>query len=259
MSHVLKTQHALRWTAICLLSTIACRPGWATHPLLTDDTAVQGAGGWQLELNTDRSTSHPNGVRHIDQQLNTTLTYGLADTLDLAFSQPTSWQRPSNVGHHSGINDSATGLKWRFWEDKDAGWSMGLRPTITLPIGNAKQGFGNGRSTVDITLLSQLEQGPWQWLINAGLRYNGNTTGERKQMWNASTALLYNLGSSWTFAAELTANRNPNRNAPANLRTAMLGAIYHNSSKTDIDLGLRRNWQRSVEATTVGAGITQRW
>ena len=232
---------------------------WAAHPLQTDDTGTQGTGHWQLELNTDRSTSRPDGVRRVDQQATATISYGLTDTADMVLGQPTSWQRPSNGAHHSGINDSSLGIKWRVWEDKTSGWSLGISPSATLPTGSASRGFGNGRATAHINSMALWERGAWQWLINTGASYNDNTSGDRKALWNASTALLYSPSARWTWVAELSANRNPSRDGPGNLRTALVGAIYHHGEQTDIDLGLRRNWQRGVAATTVGAGVTQRW
>ena len=243
-------------TGLCGLA--ASGTAWAAHPLQTDDTGTQGTGGWQLEVNTDRTQSRPGGVRRSDQQLNTTLSYGLTDQLDLAINQPYSWQRPGDAAHSHGVNDASLGLKWRML-DNAHGWTLALRPTLTLATGSTRQGLGNGRSTLGAELLSALEMGPWQWLANAGFTYNDNTTGDRKQLWNASTALLYNWGSSWTFAAEWTAARNASHSSPASLHTALLGVIYHHGDKTDIDLGLRRNWQHSVQATTVGVGLTQRW
>ena len=250
------SKHKTAWR---LVATWACAPAWAAHPLQTDDTGTQGTGHWQLELNTDRSTSRPDGARRVDQQATATISYGLTDNLDAVVGQPTSWQRPSNSAHSSGINDSSLGVKWRVWEDKASGWSLGLTPSVTLPTGSASRGFGNGRATAQLNTLALWERGPWQWLINTGASYNDNTTGARKALWNASTALLYSTSPHWTWAAELTANRNPSQGGPSSLCTALLGAIYHPSEQTDIDLGLRRNWQRGVAATTLGAGFTQRW
>ena len=253
------TLHRVRSTALILVTTWVCAPVWAAHPLQTDDTDTQKTDHWQLELNTDRTASRPDGQRRIDQQLTTTLSYGITDRMDAVLSQPTSWQRPSNGAHRSGINDTSLGLKWRLWEDSASGWSLGVSPALTLPTGSASRGFGNGRATAQLNTLALWERGQWQWLINTGAHYNDNTSGARKTLWNASTALLYNPSERWSWALELTANRNPNRDGPASLRTALVGAIYHLGEQTDIDLGLRRNWQRGVAATTVGTGITQRW
>ena len=233
-------------------------PAWAAHPLDSDDTGTQGSGHWQLEINTDRSRSRAEGQRRIEQQLNTTLSYGLSDAVDLALSQPYAWQRPSQGPKRSDVGDTSIGLKWRF-HDNQAGWTWGLKPSLSLPVASERRGFGNGRTTASLELLSNYQAGDWLWQVNSGATYNDNRTGDRKALWNASTALLYSPDKSWTLAAEFGSSRNPSRSSPAALRSALLGAIYHWGDDCDLDLGLRRHWQRRVAANTLGLGFTQRW
>lgn len=233
-------------------------PARAAHPLDSDDTGTQGSGHWQLEVNTDRSRAKPEGQRRIDQQLNTTLSYGLSDTLDLALTQPYAWQKPGSGPKRSDVGDTSIGLKWRFY-DNQAGWTWGLKPGLSLPVASEQRGFGNGRATASVALLSNYQAGDWVWLVNSGATYNDNRTGDRKALWNASTAWLYSPDKAWTWAAEVSASRNPSRAGPSTLRSALLGTIYHWGEDCDLDLGLRRNWQRKVAATTLALGYTQRW
>ena len=63
--------------------------------------------------------------------------------------------------------------KWRFYDNKQ-GWSLALRPAVTLPTGSDSKGLGNGRATAGATLISTLEAGDWTWLANAGYTFNDN-------------------------------------------------------------------------------------
>ena len=233
-------------------------PLWAAHPLQTDDTGTQGTSHWQLEVNTDRTRARADAGTDTSQQANATLTYGVTDTVDVFLNQPYSWLRPSTGERSRGINDSSLGLKWRL-ADNGAGWTVGVKPSISLPTASTRAGLGNGRSTTSLEVLSSLQSAHWDWLLNLGATSNNNTTGNRRALWNASTALLYNPNSHWTLAAELTTNRNPDPSGPASLRTALLAAIYHWGDNCDLDLGVRRNWQATAAATTLSLGFTQRW
>ncbi len=229
----------------------------AAHPLVTDDTGTQGTGNWQFEANTDHTRSRASGATTWDRELNVALTRGMSDTLDLAVNVP--WLHHSATGESTedGVGDVTVLAKWRF-HDNGHGWTLGLRPEITLPTGSESRGLGNGRATTSLTLLSQVASGPWTWLANAGYTYNDNRQGDRKDLWAASTAVLYNLGERWTLAADIGAARGA---APGSGSETfgLVGAIYHLDENTDLDIGWRRNRSDDPSSHTVGVGYTRRW
>lgn len=79
---------------------------WAAHPYITDDTGTQGTGNWQLELlaEHDRNarTADPGGgaLHQVCKVIlfNPVLTYGVHDTLDVAFGLNRLWQRTAEDG-----------------------------------------------------------------------------------------------------------------------------------------------------------------
>lgn len=188
---------------------------------------------------------------------NATLTYGLTETLDIAANLP--WQRFSSTGvpSVSGVADATVQAKWRFYENGQ-GWSLGVRPALTLPTGSESKGLGNGRSTASVALLSNLESGPWTWLANAGYTYNANKLGDRKNLWSASTAVLYKLSEQWTLAADVGLSRAAEQGARSE-KYGLLGAIYHANDDLDLDFGWRRSLGGSPTAHTLGVGVTVRW
>lgn len=232
-------------------------PAQAAHPLITDDTGTQGSGHWQFEANTDHTRTRDAGVTAWEREANLALTRGVTETLDLAVNLP--WLHTSATGEasRSGIGDTTLLAKWRFY-DNDAGWTLGLRPEITLPTGSEGKGLGNGRATAALTLLSSLERGDWTWLANAGYAYNANKVGDRKRLWAVSTALLYNLGERWTLAADIGASRAATPGASSE-KYGLIGAIYHIGDDTDLDIGWRRSLGGAPVAHTVGVGLTLRW
>lgn len=84
-----------RFKILSMLSALIllnAQPSHAEHPLITDNTDVQGVGNTQLEINSDQSRSKSNVFNQeerIHQQVsNLALSYGLSPSLDLVISVP---------------------------------------------------------------------------------------------------------------------------------------------------------------------------
>lgn len=60
----------------------------AAHPLITEDTGLQGRGRWQLEVDAERPRDRTDGVTTRGFQPSATLTYGAADSVDLQLTVP---------------------------------------------------------------------------------------------------------------------------------------------------------------------------
>ncbi len=252
-----ETSSAAGAALLAALLLALAAPARAAHPLVTDDTGTQGSGRWQLELNTDHARIRDAGNSAWEREANASLTRGLSETLDVAVNLP--WARlGSAVGPgRSGPADATLLAKWRFHDD-GRGWTLGLRPEVTLPTGNEAKGLGNGRATASLTLLSDYRSGAWGWIANAGYAYNDNSVGDRRHLWAASTAILYELGEQWTLAADMGASRA----AVAGARTArfgLVGVIWHIAAAVDLDAGWRRNLGAGSRAHALGAGLTLRW
>lgn len=229
----------------------------AAHPLISDDTGTQGTGHWQFEANTDHTRVREDGATSREREANAALTYGVTEDLDVAINLPWVSVSPAGAPGVRGLGDTTVLAKWRFYDNKN-GWSLGLRPEITLPSGSESKGLGNGRATAALTLISTYESGPWTWLANAGLTYNDNKAGDRKQLWAVSTAVLFNVNDQWTLAADIGASRAAEVGASAE-KFGLLGVIYHVSDDVDVDLGWRRSLGAGPVAHTLGAGVTVRW
>jgi hypothetical protein len=89
----------------------------ASHPLITEDTGVLGAGVWQVEL-------HGEAIRRERDELAAVLSYGVLESADLQLEAPRD-------------GESTLSLKWRFHEHgpvslvfkpdaTDSGWGANL-------------------------------------------------------------------------------------------------------------------------------------
>lgn len=247
-----------RHTLVLLLTWAAAGGAHAAHPFITDDTGTQGTAHWQLEVNTDRTRFSDNGTTTRNQVGNATLTYGATDTLDVAVNLPYQYNRTDGQPTNKGLGDMAVQAKWRFYENED-GLSVGLKPIVTLPSGNENKGLGAGRSTASLNLLGQYQKDVWALIANGGLSYNDNKTGDRKNLWNASTALLFSPNEQWTVGADVGVSRNADPTSNHTLSYSLLGVQYHIGKNIDVDMGYRRNLHSGPTQHTVGAGFTGRW
>lgn len=230
----------------------------AAHPFITDDAGTQGTRHWQLEVNTDHDRSREGGVLNRSQAYNAALTYGVSDALDVGVNLPYFRVKTDGEAAMRGVGDATLQAKWRFHED-DAGWSVAVKPAITLPTGSESKGLGAGRSTATLSLLGQYQKDAWTWLVNGGLTHNDNQAGDRKSLWNVSTALLYAVGEQWTLGVDAGIGRNPDAASNKHLSYGLLGVQYRVSEGMDIDVGYRRTLHSGPVVHTWGAGLTFRW
>lgn len=244
--------------AASLAALGACAPPTqAAHPLISDDTATQGPGRWQLEASIDRARAPEAEGTAREHEFDLTLTRGLGDAFDLALRLP--WLRREATGApvQRGSGDLALFAKWRLLET-DAGFSLALRPELTLASGDRDKGLGNGRPTAALTLVPQLQDGAWTWLANAGLVCNDNDVGARKRLWAVSSALLFTPADAWSLAFEVGASRAAEPGTP-NRKFGLLGIVWHPDRDLDLDIGWRRSLGGSPTARTWGAGVALRW
>lgn len=230
---------------------------FATHPLVTDDTGTQGAGGFQFELSSDQSRAAKGGVNSRTALISSTLTYGLTDELDIAVGLP--YQLISNDGEPQvrGMSDAALGAKWRFHE-KD-GLSIGLKPQVFIPTGNELRGLGSGKAAYGVNLLASYEIDNYTLLSNAGYTYSNNVLGTRKNIWNASAAVVWNAMPKTRLLLDVGAYSNADPLSSRHPAFAVAGAVYSPHEKLDLDVGIKKGLNSAEVNFAVGVGVAVRW
>lgn len=229
---------------------------FGAHPLVTDDTGTQGAGKWQLEINTDNSSQKVDQERTTINMANLGLTYGLTEQIDLGLNLP--YLRVSDDGgRRSGLSDAALMLKWRYYQ-KD-GFSLALKPQINLRTGDETRGFGNGRIGYGVNALAMLELKDMSLLANLGYTRNNNRVGNRIDLWNVSAGALLGIGERTRFVADLGAYRNPDPSSGLNPAFATIGLIHGVNDSLDLDVGVKKGLNKAEIDYSLGAGLTYRW
>ena len=237
---------------------------FAAHPLITDDTGVQGAGKFQFELNGQYSRNN-DGQGAIEQvrQAATALTYGVTDAIDVAVCLP--WQK-SDLDDNglatssSGLSDVGITVKWHFFDQE--GLSLALRPGITLPTGDFDKGLGNGKATESLFLISTNDLKPFMPLtlhMNLGYIRNESKGEDRVDLWHASFAAVYAAAQSLQIVADIGTDTNPQKETKMNPAYLLGGVIYSVTESLDVDFGVKGGLNKAEPDFTTLAGITARW
>lgn len=264
--------------AAALVLFTALQAARGAPPFVTDDTGTQGRGRWQLELIGEHTHHHPSAeqggatVRQLRQAtaLGPVITYGIADRVDLAFGANHLRQKTTEDGtvlqSASGAGDSTLELKWRFLERE--GFSVALKPGITLPSGDENRGLGTGRVSGAVNLIAAGESAPWSWMVNVALtrvRYKlaSDAAANHEHLRRLSAGVAFELSGAWRLTGEIGRRTNAARDDPflpgRNGHFVMLGAIWSPADNLDFALGLRRSASRGEPDSAMVAGATFRW
>jgi hypothetical protein len=243
---------------------------WASHPLITDDTGTQGRGKFQIEFDNQISVSkedreNDDGTRATNKsteaEMKMLATYGVVDTVDLILGVPYQWKRNETDGAETqkadGLSDISLEVKWRFFE-KD-GYSLAIKPGITLPAGDEDKGLGTGRAAFTFFFITTKDLDPWAFHLNLGYRRNENKLDQREDIWHTSLAGEWKLRKNLKLVANIGMEKNPDRASSIDPAFILGGIVYSVTDNFDIDLGLKGGLTATEPDYTFLGGVTFRF
>ncbi|WP_041466105.1 transporter [Chlorobaculum parvum] len=264
----MKKKIQLLTSALMLCSTQT----FAAMPLQTDDTGTQGKGHSQIEIGfesaRDKETEGGTSYKLTGGAIGTTFTYGLTSNIDLVAGLPWEWytekENGVKVADESGYGDLALQIKWRFYEMPDTGFSLALKPGLTLPTGDDDKGLGTGKVSGDVTLIATREAKLATFHFNLGYRHNEYKLDElsetsRKNIWYASMAGELNVTDKLRAVGDIGIETNSDKDADTDPAYIIGGLIYAVSDYTDLDIGIRSGLNDAETDTTLLAGATIRF
>lgn len=239
----------------------------AAHPLVTDDTVIHAVGKYQLEMNGeagyDRQRQGGVVTKTATRQVAAILSAGIAETVDIVVGLPWQWHREEQEGSPTvaanGGGDASLELKWRFFERP--GFSLAVKPGITLPTGDARRGAGNGRICGGVTLIATKELAPVALHLNATYfrhefrREQDRQTG-RRDSGRVSLAAQTEIVKNLQLAGEIGLERNGERSDSVWPAFVVGGVIYSLHDALDLDLGLKKGLTDPAPDMTLLAGLS---
>lgn len=242
----------------------------AAHPLITDDTGTQGKGKFQIEINgqigIDRDiqideSGTPVTVKSQENELNTSLTYGIIDPVDIILSFPYQWKNSeidsSTIFNEKGISDVAIEVKWRFLEKEY--FSFALKPGISLPTGDMDKYLGTGRMTCSIFFITTAETTPLVFHLNLGYIRNENKLDQQENIWHASLASEWKVFKVLKVVTNMGAEQNTDKTSSVDRAFILLGIIFSPIDNLDIDAGIKTGLTASETDYMFLGGITFRF
>lgn len=237
-------------------------------PLITDDTGTIGKGKFQFELKgeytKDKTDIEDLTLKFKSSTIQTNLTYGIVDTLDLVFGIPYQKNEikanDEIVSKENGLSDLSFEMKWRFYETKD-NWSFALKPALTLPTGKAEKGLGTGRPSYALTFITTKSMEPLLIHFNLGYAYIDYKLQEdkdslRKSILKASSALEYYFLSNLKAVTEVGIYTNSEKGSKTHPAFVTGGLVYIPKESLELSLCVRGPLNKVEKDLSIIAGLT---
>jgi len=240
----MNTKLAAAFFVVCMSAAVGAH---AAHPLITEDTGTQGAGRYQLRVFAEELEER--GTRRDVEVYTGVLSYGIAEKADVQVGLPLFRDGPDGLG------DASLDLKWRFFERNAA--SLALKPGITLPTGDERDGRGSGKVTYGSLIIVSYAPGAIGLHAHAGFRRNENKLGQRESLRQFAAAATYRVGDV-RFVGELTRETNPVPGG-GTVRYSTVGAIWSMTRDVDLDIGWRNGNGSAPVDEALLLGVAVRW
>ena len=111
--------------ATLALSCLATGAAWAGPPLLTNDPDTPGPGRW--EINLAATGDHTRDGWDVDAP-DVDVNRGVGERVQLSLHLASSHARAAAGAWQSGWSPAELGVRWRFFDQGDAGWKLAVQP-----------------------------------------------------------------------------------------------------------------------------------
>lgn len=170
-------------------------------PMVTDDPGTPGNGHWEINLGAIQSrTSAGRALAAPDADIN----YGWGDHIQLKADIPWVTAKDQGASTKSGLGDGDFGVKWRFVDEDDAGYSLSTYPQYTrnlLASSNRRGITSPGHSFfLPLELSADVGQG---FSIAAEVGRNFVNAAGTQNQWVAGFVLAHACGEGVECLAEL--------------------------------------------------------
>ncbi len=184
---------AIALTTLAAMSTVAL----AGPPFLTDDPGPVDLHHVEVNVIGQQTRAVTGRASSVAGDVNV----GCAAETQFHLVLPRTFNSWAGSRSHAGLGDVELGVKYRFLNRLDDGWSAAVYPTLDLPTGNAGQGLGNGRAQLLLPLWVQRSFGEWNW--DAGIARLVNRAPGARNSWFAGLLARRSFGERVSLGAEM--------------------------------------------------------
>jgi Putative MetA-pathway of phenol degradation len=181
-------------------SLLAIGLAQAGPPFVTDDPEPPSPGRW--EINVPFILERTPGKTEMDAPL-FDFNYGLPD-VQLKLEFPIKIVHEDTDGTAAGAGDLLLGVKWRFLNNEQSQFQLGIYPQLLLPTGDKARDLGEGRPAFVLPLVAQKSWDKWTLYGNVGFWWQ--TATETRDYFYAGAVLEREINERLTLGAELFGN-----------------------------------------------------
>jgi len=186
----------MRALAVLALGAV-CTSVVAGPPFLTDDPDPVDLHHAEINLIAQQSRASTGRAGSVSGEVNV----GCADETQCHVAVPVAFDHPADGSSQAGLGDVELGVKYRFLDRPDDGWSAAVYPTLDLPTGDTGRGLGNGRAQLLLPLWVQRSSGAWSW--DAGVARLINRAPDAHDSWFTGLLAQRSFGDRLSLGAEL--------------------------------------------------------
>ncbi len=169
----------------------------AGPPFLTDDPEPVAPGHAEINLIAQQTRADDGRGGSASGEVN----LGCAAETQCHVAVPIAFDHPSGGASQTGLGDIEFGVKYRFLDRPDDGWSAAVYPTLTLPTGDRSRGLGNGRAQLLLPLWVQRSAGAWSF--DAGVARLIDRASDAHGSWFTGLLAQRSFGDALSVGAEV--------------------------------------------------------
>ncbi len=204
-------------------------------PMVTDDSDTPGDNNWEVNLGMHAEFA---GGDHRIEAPTIDINYGIGDTIQLTYEVPYAFVRTEDDNGQrvsaNGFGDSILGLKYRFYDNKDAGLSFAFYPQAEFRTPGSSKIVSEVNTGVILPLVMTKEYEHASIGAEAGVELSGG-----EQRWFASFGAGKRLTDRTAILAEIAGT---DINSPQSKHILLNVGLRHKISETQsISGGLGRD------------------
>ncbi len=182
---------------VSLASGVACSAAVAGPPFLTDDPEPVDLEHAEINLIGQQARAASGRDGSVSSEVN----LGCAAETQCHVAVAIAFDHPVGGTSQVGLGDIEFGVKYRFLDRPDDGWSAAVYPTLDLPTGDAARGLGDGRARLLLPLWVQRSVGAWTW--DAGAARLVDRAPAARDSWFAGLLAQRSFGDALSLGVEV--------------------------------------------------------